>query len=299
MGEVVWSWSKTAADNSNSDSSINWAELQAPSSVNNSARSMMAAIAKMRDDQGGQLTLAGGTTAYTLTTNQVLASLADGVWLAAVVNASNTGASTLAVDGLTAKAIRKIAVSGEAAIIADDMVAGQHAVFSYDASANAAAGAWILRNPMRAAAAAGGTLVVDSIPRVGSANGALGGTTATITSDGAIGAVKSIETGSGAIADDAATSYAVDATASGFVFICTRGTPGSGSPNGLYHFRPSGITAVNVHTTTGITMTTGALAGTTGSDGDFTISAHTDGNIYLENRTGSSKTVSVFVANTA
>lgn len=33
-------------------------------------------------------------------------------------------------------------------------------------------------------------------------------------------------------------------------------------------------------------VTTGALAGTTGTDGKFTISAHSDGKIYFENRTG-------------
>jgi hypothetical protein len=33
-------------------------------------------------------------------------------------------------------------------------------------------------------------------------------------------------------------------------------------------------------------VTTGALAGTTGTDGKFTVSVHTDGKIYLENRTG-------------
>lgn len=33
-------------------------------------------------------------------------------------------------------------------------------------------------------------------------------------------------------------------------------------------------------------VTTGVLSGTTGTDGKFTISAHTDGKIYLENRRG-------------
>ncbi len=35
-------------------------------------------------------------------------------------------------------------------------------------------------------------------------------------------------------------------------------------------------------------VTTGALAGTTGTDGHITVSAHTDGKIYIENRRGSS-----------
>lgn len=42
-----------------------------------------------------------------------------------------------------------------------------------------------------------------------------------------------------------------------------------------------------------VTLTTGVLAGTTGADGDLTLSAHTDGNLYIENRTGASKVIYV------
>jgi hypothetical protein len=37
-----WKWSRTAANNATADGSINWAEGQAPSTVNDSARAMMA-----------------------------------------------------------------------------------------------------------------------------------------------------------------------------------------------------------------------------------------------------------------
>ena len=46
-------WSKTANNNANADGTINWAEGQAPSTVNDSARAMMAAAAKYRDDIAG------------------------------------------------------------------------------------------------------------------------------------------------------------------------------------------------------------------------------------------------------
>lgn len=42
---ALWQWSTTAADNATADPSINWQEGQAPSTVNDSARAMMAAIA--------------------------------------------------------------------------------------------------------------------------------------------------------------------------------------------------------------------------------------------------------------
>src|SRR6516162_10578743 len=43
-----WKWSRTAANHATADGSINWAEGQAPSTVNDSARAMMAAAANDR-----------------------------------------------------------------------------------------------------------------------------------------------------------------------------------------------------------------------------------------------------------
>ena len=47
---TVYKWSQTAASNDTADSSINWLENQAPSTLNNSARAMMAALAKFYAD---------------------------------------------------------------------------------------------------------------------------------------------------------------------------------------------------------------------------------------------------------
>lgn len=101
------------------------------------------------------------------------------------------------------------------------------------------------------------------------------------------------------LADDAATS--VDLFAGGSVqwgtmtIVCS--STGNGFPNGLVRYRITtspALTDLGLLTTTNVVLTTGALAGTTGIDGDFTISAHTDGKIYFENRTGSSKSFRVF-----
>jgi hypothetical protein len=45
----------------------------------------------------------------------------------------------------------------------------------------------------------------------------------------------------------------------------------------------------------GLESTTGALAGTTGTDVKVTLSAHTDGKIYLENRSGQSRDFTVLL----
>jgi microcystin-dependent protein len=101
-------WSKTASSNATADSTINWAEGQAPSTVNDSARAMMAAAAKYRDDVAGTIATSGTSTAYTLTSNQGFDSLANmsGKMVAFIPHATNGATVTLNVDSLGAKALR-------------------------------------------------------------------------------------------------------------------------------------------------------------------------------------------------
>lgn len=67
MATGIKSWSTTASSNDSADSSINWLEDQAPSTVNNSARAMMAAIRTQYQqtewrDWGHTVTYASATT---------------------------------------------------------------------------------------------------------------------------------------------------------------------------------------------------------------------------------------------
>jgi hypothetical protein len=55
MALLHYKWSRTAASNATADSSVNWAEGQAPSSVNDSARALMASAAGFRDDIAGAI----------------------------------------------------------------------------------------------------------------------------------------------------------------------------------------------------------------------------------------------------
>lgn len=62
----------------------------------------------------------------------------------------------------------------------------------------------------------------------------------------------------------------------------------------LAHYRAaSGAAALTDISSSGITATTGALAGTTGADGTFTVASHTDGMIYIENRSGAAHSIVV------
>ena len=52
---TFYKWSQTASADATADGTVNWAEGQSPSSVNDSARAMMAATAKYRDDIAGAI----------------------------------------------------------------------------------------------------------------------------------------------------------------------------------------------------------------------------------------------------
>ena len=128
---TIYSWSQTAATNATADATINWQEGQSPASVNNSARAMMAALAKWRDDLSGNLVTAGTSTAYTLTSNGSFTTLADGRAIAARMDEVNGAAATLNVDGLGAKAIATVYGT---AVGAGKLRAGAIYVFVYDAT---------------------------------------------------------------------------------------------------------------------------------------------------------------------
>lgn len=140
MATGLVTWSKTAATNSGSDSAVNFAEGQAPSTLNDSGRGLMASVAKWRDDTNGSLATTGGTTAYVLTTNQTFAALTAGYQVAFQINATNTGTSTLNVDSLGAKPLRKAA---NVEVVAGDLLIGRVYNATYFTSNS---GEWLLHD---------------------------------------------------------------------------------------------------------------------------------------------------------
>lgn len=105
---TFFTWSKTAASNDVADDTVNLREGQAPSTINNSARAMMAAVAKYRDDASGNLVTGGTSTAYTATTNQGFTALTDGLSVVVRMHTTSGASPTFAPDGLTAKQIRRV-----------------------------------------------------------------------------------------------------------------------------------------------------------------------------------------------
>jgi len=106
---TLYKWSQTAAADATADSTVNWAEGQAPSSVNDSARAMMAATAKYRDDIAGAIVTAGTSAAFTVSSYQGFDTLAhlSGQTIAFTPHTTNAaGPVTLNVDALGAKPLR-------------------------------------------------------------------------------------------------------------------------------------------------------------------------------------------------
>lgn len=141
MGLLHYLWSRTAASNATADAQINWAEGQAPSSVNDSARAMMASLAGYRDDIAGAITTGGTSTAYTIASYQVFDTLAhmSGQMIAFTPHATNGATVTLNVDGLGAKPLRS-APSVE--LLAGTLIQGTPYVALY----NNSDAAWYLQN---------------------------------------------------------------------------------------------------------------------------------------------------------
>jgi microcystin-dependent protein len=100
----LYKWSPTAAANATADPSINWSEGQAPSSVNDSARAMMAAIATARQDTQAVIGAGGTASALTYTSGQGFSSLAlmDSQLITFVAPLTNAAGATLNVDSLGA-----------------------------------------------------------------------------------------------------------------------------------------------------------------------------------------------------
>lgn len=116
----------------------------------NYTRSVMSHLAKFYDDLGAVNTVGGTATAITVTAAEgwtAYGSSANqidtGTILAIKTGSAATGAATLNVNGIGAKAIRG---QGDVAIQANDWIAGAILILRYDASFNGAAGAWVLAN---------------------------------------------------------------------------------------------------------------------------------------------------------
>jgi hypothetical protein len=116
-------YSTTPSSNA-SVGSVNFSEGQAPSSVNDSARALMADIAAAH-----QVETASGTDTYTITLDVTPTAYSNKMDVWVLFTNANTGAATLNVNSLGAKSIVKGASS---ALEAGDIIAGSTHHLKYD-----------------------------------------------------------------------------------------------------------------------------------------------------------------------
>jgi len=153
-GEDIYVWSKTASSNASADSGINFQEGQVPGSLNDSMRSVMAALAKARDDQNCSTSTTGSSNAYAFAASAAFSSTPfTGAVICFKASFTNTGAATLNVipSGGSAQGPKAIKIfdplNGEADPAAGQIKQSGHYLVRYDSAANSSAGAWILSNP--------------------------------------------------------------------------------------------------------------------------------------------------------
>jgi hypothetical protein len=118
-------------DITDASNTARWPEGMAPSAINNAARADEGILARWYKDSDGSITSSGSANAYAITSKRTIGSLVNNTVMAWTANHTNTGAATLALNGLTAKAIRR--PNGDA-LVAGDIVSGQQVVVVYKSS---------------------------------------------------------------------------------------------------------------------------------------------------------------------
>ena len=125
----LYRWSQSAASNGTADPTCPFPEGQAASSLNDSCRGAMAAVAQYRDDIAGAIVTGGTSSLYTVSSYQDFDSLADmdGKTIAFSPNQTNVDGVQLNVDGLGAFPLRYGPYSilgGAAALVAGTLIQG-------------------------------------------------------------------------------------------------------------------------------------------------------------------------------
>jgi hypothetical protein len=144
-------YSSTAADNA-TKGDVNFAEGQAPSTVNDSARALMADLAKQRDDISGAVETTGAAGVYAMTPNATAANQITGLMVRVQINHdSPSGGCTFNYGAKGAKAIKIIDSAGERNPNANELKQNAFCTMTYDADAASSSGAWIATDIVTAA----------------------------------------------------------------------------------------------------------------------------------------------------
>lgn len=140
----IWDWSTTPANNATADAAINWAEGQAPSTVNNSARVMMERVKEFMGDLGGINTATGTGNSISITTTSPFTAYVDGLIVTFRAIADNTGATTINANAIGVKPAYRSFVNSAYPLLGGEIANGSIVEAQYVVALNGGTGGWIL-----------------------------------------------------------------------------------------------------------------------------------------------------------
>jgi microcystin-dependent protein len=161
----VFGW-LTANDSNSTVNGLNIAENCPPANINNAIRAVMGALARAASGIAQFAADTGAVNAYAVAPAAVLLSYFTGYRVTFTPANTNTGASTLSVNGLAALPIYNLA---HTALTGGEIVAQSFCEVIYSATLNSGAGAWVLVNTDLGI----GTLLKASISNLGVPPGTL------------------------------------------------------------------------------------------------------------------------------
>ncbi len=119
------------ANNTGTAANAGFPENMPPSDVNDAARALEGMVARWYADTNGSIASTGSSSAYVLAASRTISSYSQGQVFLFEANHASTGASTLNVDSVGAKAIVK---QNDVALAAGDIEAGQLVMVAYEAT---------------------------------------------------------------------------------------------------------------------------------------------------------------------
>lgn len=143
--------------NNNTGTMPSWLGTAAPSTLDDAGRALQGAVTREWNWRNYTLTAGGTADAKTLTYSVAPAALYNGQRFSFIANTTNTGAVTLNINTLGAKAVRKVLAGTPTALSAGDMVSGARVEVAYNLAADAFD--WLNPNDLKANLAGGNTFV--------------------------------------------------------------------------------------------------------------------------------------------
>ena len=138
MAEIGNTTVFSQTDGSNNSGTVpTWAEGQAPSQVNDSARALQGAVTREWNWRNVTLTSGGSADVHTLTYSVAPAAYYNGQIFGFIAGFTNTGATTLNVNSLGATNVKKMVSGTQTALAAGDVIAGNFYLVAYNSSGSA------------------------------------------------------------------------------------------------------------------------------------------------------------------